>query len=62
MNEMAEMQKEHEKVKEEVSTLSVEIEFERYKQRLEEMKTEHKKLGAWQMSTSCFFLFISTLF
>ena len=46
MNEMAEMQKEHEKVKEEVSTLSVEIEFERYKQRLEEMKTEHKKLSS----------------
>ena len=46
MNEMVEMQKEHEKVKEEVSSLSVEIEFERYKQRLEEMKTEHKKLSA----------------
>ena len=39
MIEMAEMQKEHEKVKEEVSSLSVEIEHERYTQRLEEMKT-----------------------
>ena len=45
MIEMAEMQKEHEKVKEEVSSLSVEIELERYKQRLDEMKTEHKKLS-----------------
>ena len=43
--EMAEMQKDHAKVKEEVSFLTNEIEFERYKQSLQEMEAEHDILA-----------------
>ena len=42
--EMAEMQKDHDKVKEEVSFLTNEIELERYRQSLLEMEEEHDKL------------------